>query len=81
MVIEKSGLCCWKKAEIAGEKLNKSNLIVLGFDNDADAFEMRAALARLQSQYLIQMDMLLQTAPLTSLTGASAQYTEKRDFV
>jgi uncharacterized membrane protein len=33
-----------------------SNLVVLGFNNEADAFEMRAALARLQSQYLIEMD-------------------------
>ena len=33
-----------------------SNLIVLGFKNEADAFEMRAALARLQSQYLIEME-------------------------
>src|SRR4051812_18214276 len=33
-----------------------SNLIVIGFDNQADAFEMRAALARLQAQYLIEME-------------------------
>jgi uncharacterized membrane protein len=33
-----------------------SNLIVLGFNNEADAFEMRAALTRLQSQYLIEME-------------------------
>jgi uncharacterized membrane protein len=33
-----------------------SNLIVLGFNNEADAFEMRAALARMQSQYLIEME-------------------------
>jgi uncharacterized membrane protein len=33
-----------------------SNLIVIGFNNEADAFEMRAALARLQSQYLIEME-------------------------
>jgi uncharacterized membrane protein len=33
-----------------------SNLIVLGFGNEADAFEMRAALARLQAQYLIEME-------------------------
>ena len=33
-----------------------SNLIVVGFNNEADAFEMRAALARLQSQYLIEME-------------------------
>jgi len=33
-----------------------SNLIVIGFDNEADAFEMRAALTKLQSQYLIEME-------------------------
>jgi uncharacterized membrane protein len=33
-----------------------SNLIVIGFQNSADAFEMRAALARMQGQYLIEMD-------------------------
>src|SRR5262245_44726514 len=33
-----------------------SNLIVIGFNNEADAFEMRAALARLQAQYLIEME-------------------------
>jgi uncharacterized membrane protein len=33
-----------------------SNLIVIGFNNDADAFEMRAALAKLQAQYLIEME-------------------------
>ena len=33
-----------------------SNLIVIGFDNEADAFEMRAALARMQAQYLIEME-------------------------
>jgi len=33
-----------------------SNLIVLAFSNEADAFEMRAALARMQSQYLIEME-------------------------
>lgn len=33
-----------------------SNLIVIGFNNAADAFEMRAALAKLQSQYLIEME-------------------------
>ena len=33
-----------------------SNLIVLGFSNEADAFEMRATLARLQTQYLIEME-------------------------
>ena len=33
-----------------------SNLIVIGFDNQADAFAMRAALAKLQAQYLIEME-------------------------
>ena len=33
-----------------------SNLIVIGFNNEADAFDMRAALAKLQSQYLIEME-------------------------
>jgi uncharacterized membrane protein len=33
-----------------------SNLIVIGFDNEADAFGMRAALVKLQSQYLIEME-------------------------
>ena len=33
-----------------------SNLIVVGFNNAADAFEMRAALARMQTQYLIEME-------------------------
>jgi uncharacterized membrane protein len=33
-----------------------SNLIVIGFNNEADAFEMRAALAKLQTQYLIEME-------------------------
>ncbi|MEY4483053.1 MAG: hypothetical protein RL693_505 [Verrucomicrobiota bacterium] len=33
-----------------------SNLIVIGFNNEADAFEMRAALAKMQSQYLLAMD-------------------------
>ena len=33
-----------------------SNLIVIGFNNETDAFEMRAALAKLQAQYLIEME-------------------------
>jgi uncharacterized membrane protein len=33
-----------------------SNLIVLGFNNEADAFEMRATLIRMESQYLIEME-------------------------
>jgi uncharacterized membrane protein len=33
-----------------------SNLIVIGFNNQSDAFEMRAALAGMQSQYFIEME-------------------------
>ena len=33
-----------------------SNLVVIAFNNPADAFEMRAALVKLQAQYLIEMD-------------------------
>jgi uncharacterized membrane protein len=33
-----------------------NNLIVIGFQNQADAFGMRAELAKLQSQYLIEME-------------------------
>src|SRR6476469_457055 len=33
-----------------------NNLIVIGFQNQVDAFELRAALAKLQSQYLIEME-------------------------
>jgi len=33
-----------------------SNLIGIGFDNEADAFAMRAALVRMQQQYLIEME-------------------------
>jgi uncharacterized membrane protein len=33
-----------------------ANLIVVGFDTAADAFEMRAALAKMQGQYLIEME-------------------------
>src|SRR3954469_10585037 len=33
-----------------------SNLIVIGFPNEADAFAMRAELAKLQAQYLIEME-------------------------
>jgi uncharacterized membrane protein len=33
-----------------------NNLIVIGFDNEADAFSMRAELAKLQTQYLIEME-------------------------
>src|SRR4051812_837139 len=33
-----------------------SNLVVIGFDNEADAFAMRAALVRMQGQYLIDME-------------------------
>ena len=33
-----------------------SNLIVIEFNNEADAFEMRAALVKLQAQYLIELE-------------------------
>ena len=33
-----------------------SNLVVIGFDDPADAFELRAALARMQAQYFIEME-------------------------
>ena len=33
-----------------------SNLIVIGFNNEADAFDMRAALVNLQAQYLIELE-------------------------
>ena len=33
-----------------------SDLIVLGFNNKTDAFDMRAALARIEEQYLIDME-------------------------
>ena len=33
-----------------------SNLVVIGFDNPADAFDLRAALVRMQAQYLIEME-------------------------
>ncbi len=33
-----------------------SNLIVIAFASETDAFELRSALAKLQTQYLIEMD-------------------------
>jgi uncharacterized membrane protein len=33
-----------------------SNLVVIGFNDAADAFQMRAALAKMQAQYLIEME-------------------------
>ena len=33
-----------------------SNLVVVGFDNAADAFQMRGALAQMQARYLIEME-------------------------
>ena len=33
-----------------------STLVVAGFNNAADAFQMRAALAQMQTQYLIEME-------------------------
>ena len=59
-----------------------SNLIVVGFNNTADAFEMRAALVKLQAQYLIEMDDVVvvtrnekgavQLHQAVNLTGAGA---------
>lgn len=39
-----------------GVRSTMSNLIVIGFKNETDAFELRAALAKLQRQYLIEME-------------------------
>jgi uncharacterized membrane protein len=39
-----------------GQAPGMSNLIVIGFNNEADAFAMRAELAKLQAQYLIEME-------------------------
>jgi uncharacterized membrane protein len=33
-----------------------SNLVVIGFDDENTAFEMRAALAKMQKEYLIEME-------------------------
>jgi len=33
-----------------------SNLVVIGFDNESTAFEMRAELAKMQKEYLIEME-------------------------
>ena len=33
-----------------------SNLVVIGFDDEATAFDMRAKLAKMQKEYLIKMD-------------------------
>ena len=33
-----------------------SNLVVVGFDDAADAFQMRGALTRMQAEYLIEME-------------------------
>jgi len=42
-----------------------SDLIVITFDTDVDAFEMRAELAKLQTEYLLQMeDMVVVTRAL-----------------
>jgi uncharacterized membrane protein len=38
------------------ENTAMSNLIVIGFHNETDAFEMRTALTKLQSEYLIEME-------------------------
>jgi uncharacterized membrane protein len=33
-----------------------SNLVVIGFDDEHKAFELRATLAKLQKEYLIEME-------------------------
>jgi uncharacterized membrane protein len=33
-----------------------SNLVAIGFDDEHTAFEMRAALAKMQKEYLIEME-------------------------
>jgi|GEM_PF-6431199 len=33
-----------------------SDLVVIGFDDESTAFEMRAPLAKMQKEYLIDMD-------------------------
>ena len=33
-----------------------SNLVVIGFDDETTAFEMRAELAKMQKEYLIEME-------------------------
>ena len=33
-----------------------SNLVVIGFEDEHTAFEMRAALAKMQKEYLIEME-------------------------
>jgi uncharacterized membrane protein len=38
------------------KEIDMSNLVVVGFDNAADAFQMRGALAQMQTQYLIEME-------------------------
>jgi uncharacterized membrane protein len=39
-----------------GKKIIMSELIVVGFDNQADAFALRAALVKMQGEYLIEME-------------------------
>ena len=50
-----------------------SNLIVIAFPNSADAFELRAALAKLQTQYLIEME----DAVVVTRDDKGARYTKK----
>jgi len=38
------------------KEANMSNLVVIGFDDEHTAFEMRAALAKMQKEYLIEME-------------------------
>jgi uncharacterized membrane protein len=64
-----------------------SNLVVIGFDNVASAFQMRATLANMQAQYLIEMEdavvvtraadgavQLHQAANLTTAGAASGAF-------
>jgi uncharacterized membrane protein len=59
-----------------------SNLVVIGFDDENTAFEMRAELAKMQKEYLIEMDDVVVVTKndkgkvklhqVTSLTAAGA---------
>jgi hypothetical protein len=45
----------WRQRWGISQDVRMSSLIVIGFKNEADAFEMRAALTKLEAQYLIEM--------------------------
>src|SRR5580765_2091376 len=55
-----------------------SNLIVVGFNNSADAFEMRVALAKMQVQYLIEME---DAVVVTRDAGGSVQLHQTTNLV